>query len=147
MRYYSNSMTDVEQSLAAGELVAAVTWNGSFLRLTQQGLNVKFMQPKEGAMTWTCGISLMTFADPAKLDRSYDIIDALLGPEAGAWHIMENGYGHANLKAYDLVDEADLLARGLARDPEKILSSGIFQEPIGNEPELQTMFEEVKAGF
>ena len=147
LRYYSNSMTDVEQALASGEIVAGVTWNGSFLRLTQQGVNVKFMTPKEGPMTWTCGISLMTNADPAKLDRSYAIIDALLGPEAGAWHIMDSGQGHANLKAYDLVDEADLIARGLSRDPSTVLNSGIFQKPIGNEPELQTMFEEVKAGF
>lgn len=97
-------------------------------------------------MTWTCGISLMTGADPAKLDKAYDIIDALLSPEAGAYEIAEFGYGHANRKAFDLVDEATLAARGLTKNPEDRLGSGIFQEPIRNEPELQTMFEEVKTG-
>jgi hypothetical protein len=39
-----------------------------------------------------------------------------------------------------------LAARGLTKNPEDRLNSGIFQEPIGNEPELQTMFEEIKTG-
>ncbi len=147
LRFYSNDMTTVQQALASGELVAAVTWNDSALVLKDEGLPVKFMQPKEGAMTWTCGTCLMADADPAKLDRAYDIIDAMLSPEAGVYEIMEWGYGHANAKAFDLVSEEDLAARGFSRDPEALLKSGIFQEPIGNEPALQAMFEEVKAGF
>ncbi len=147
LRYYSNSMTDVQQSLASGELVAAVTWNDSALTLSEEGLPVKFMKPKEGAMTWTCGLCLMTDADPAKIDRSYDVIDAYLSPETGKYEIENWGYAHANIKAFDLVSEEDLASRGFTRDPETLLSSGIFQKPIANEAELETMFEEVKAGF
>ena len=36
---------------------------------------------------------------------------------------------------------------GFSTNAEKMLASGIFQEPIANEPALQTMFEEVKAGL
>lgn len=97
-------------------------------------------------MTWTCGICLSSSADPAKIDRSYDVINALISPEAGAFEIVDFGYGHANRKSYGLVDEETLAARGLTRDPEDLLNSGIFQEPISNEPALQTMFEEVKTG-
>ena len=147
LRFYSNSMTDVEQALASGELVAAVTWNSSALELTNQGLPVRFMVPKEGAMTWTCGLSLMTDADPKKLDRSYAVIDSYLSKESGYWEIIEWGYGHANARAFDNVTDEQLKARGLTNDPDELINSGIFQEPIGNEPELQTMFEEVKAGF
>ena len=147
LRYYSNSMTDVEQSLASGELVAAATWNSSALELTNQGLAVRFMEPKEGAMTWTCGMSLMSWADPAKLDRSYAVLDTYLSKEAGYFEITEWGYGHANARAFDNVTAEELAARGLSNDPDTLIASGIFQAAIGNEPELQTMFEEVKAGF
>ena len=147
LRFYSNSMTDVEQALSSCELVAAVTWNSSALELTNQGLLVRFMVPKEGAMTWTCGLSLMTDADPKKLDRSYAVIDSYLSKESGYWEIIEWGYGHANARAFDNVTDDELKARGLTNNPDELISSGIFQEPIGNEPELQTMFEEVKAGF
>ncbi len=147
LRFYSNSMTEVEQALASGELVAAATWNSSALELTNQGLPVRFMVPKEGAMTWTCGLSLMTWADPAKLDRSYAALDAYLSKEAGYFEITEWGYGHSNARAFDNVTAEELAARGLSDDPDALISSGIFQAAIGNEPELQTMFEEVKAGF
>jgi spermidine/putrescine transport system substrate-binding protein len=146
LRFYSNSTTEIEQGLASGELVAAATWNDSPLRLKQQGLPVKFMQPKEGAMTWTCGLALMKSADPAKLDRTYDLIDAFLSPETGEYWMMNFGMGHSNKKAFDRVPAAELEARGLPRDPEPYLKAGIFQATIRNEPELQRMFEEVKAG-
>ena len=150
LRFYSNDMTTVQQALASGEIVAGVTWNDSALWLQEDGVPVKFMNPKEGAMTWTCGISLQADADPSKIDRAYDLIDAMLSPEAGVYEIMEWGYGHANKKAFEMVDEADLRKRGLPTDPDKIgafLASGSFQAPIQNEPELQMMFEEVKAGL
>ncbi len=144
LRYYTSSPTDIQQAIASGELVAAVAWNDAYTALRGEGVPVKWMKPKEGAMTWTCGISLM--ANATKIDRCYDIIDALLGPEAGAAEIMELGFGHANKKAYDLVSDADLATRGLTKNPQDLLTSGIFQEPIGNEPKLQEMFEEVRAG-
>ncbi len=147
LRFYSNDMTSVQQALASGELVAAATWNDSALLLSDQGLAVKFMKPKEGAMTWTCGLSLMSGGDPAKLDRSYDVIDAYLSPETGKYEIETWGFAHANALAFDLVSEEDLAVRGFSRNPDELLDSGIFQAPIGNEPVLQAMFEEVKAGF
>ena len=147
LRFYSNSMTEVEQALASGELVAAVTWNASALELSNQGLPVRFMVPKEGAMTWTCGLSLMSWADPAKLDRSYAVLDSYISKESGYWEITNWGYGHANARAFDSVTDEELAARGLSNDPDALINSGIFQAAIGNEPELQAMFEEVKAGF
>lgn len=145
LRYYTSSPTDIQQAIASGELVAAVAWNDAYTHLTGEGVPVKWMSPKEGAMTWTCGISLM--ANATKLDKCYDIMDALLGPEAGKNHILENGFGHANKKAFAAISDADLAQRGLTKNPDDLLTSGIFQEPIGNEPQLQEMFEEVRAGL
>ena len=60
---------------------------------------------------------------------------------------MDEGYGHANKRAFDLVSNDDLAERGLSKDPDEFLNSGIFQEPIGNEAVLQALFEEIKAGL
>ena len=84
LRYYWTSPTDIENAMASGELVATSSWNDSFTALKGEGINVKYMNPKEGAMTWVCGFSLMSAADPAKLDKSYDVIDAFLSPESGS---------------------------------------------------------------
>ena len=147
LRFYSNDMTSIQQALASGELVAAVVWNDSYTFLKGEGHPVAFMNPKEGAMTWTCGMGLTPWAKD--IDRSYDFIDAMLSPSAGVWEITDWGLGHANKKAFEMVSAADLADRGLPMpdDLDAFLASGSFQAAIQNEPELQAMFEEVKAGF
>ena len=147
LRYYWTSPTDIENAMAAGELVATSSWNDSFTALKGEGINVKYMNPKEGAMTWVCGFSLMSAAEPEKLEKSYDVIDAFLSPESGVVTIVDEGYGHANARAFELVSDDDLSERGLSKNPDELLNSGIFQEPIGNEPVLQALFEEIKAGL
>ena len=147
LRYYWSSPTDIENSMAAGELVATSAWNDAYTALKNAGHDVRYMQPKEGAMTWVCGFCLMADADPEKLDKSYDAIDAFLAPSSGEFEILEEGYGHANLKSFELVSDEDLESRGLSRDADALLNSGIFQVPIKNEAVLQAMFEEVKAGL
>jgi spermidine/putrescine transport system substrate-binding protein len=146
LRYYSDSPSDIQQALASGELVAAVTWNDAYTWLTQDGVPVTYMKPKEGLMTWTCGITLLQSADPAKMDMTYDVINSYLSPEAGAFEIENWGYGHANRKAFEMVDP-DVLASMDFKTPEQRLSSGIFQAPIQNEPKLEKMFQEVRAGM
>lgn len=147
LRYYSDSPSDIQQALASGELVAAVTWNDAYMWLSQDGVPVSFMQPKEGLMTWTCGISLMKSADPAKLDLAYECINAYLSPEAGVYEIENWGYGHANKQAFQRVDAEILEQANLTTNPEDRLASGIFQAPIQNEAQLQEMFQEVQAGL
>jgi spermidine/putrescine transport system substrate-binding protein len=148
LRYYTNDVTSWEQALASGELIAAASWNSTPLNLLQQDIPVAFMNPKEGPMTWTCGISLMSFADPDKVDRAYDLIDAFLAPNTGHFWVESYGMGHSNQKTYEAFSAEELTMRGLPPDDvEGYIKSGIFQATIQNEPELQEMYEEVKAGF
>lgn len=145
LRMYTNDMTTVEQALASGELVAAVTWNGSVLRLTEQGLPVRYMVPKEGIMTWVCDYSVL----PGSEDReeTYVVLDSILSPEAGVYNLTENGEGHANRKAFTQVSVEFLASIGITGDVEEYLAGGIFQDPMANKEALQNMFDEVKSGF
>ena len=81
IRLYTDDMTTLEQALASGELVAAMTWNSSPVELKKQGVPVKFANPKEGALTWVCGA--MMHKDAPNPDRAHDIIDSLLSTETG----------------------------------------------------------------
>ena len=148
LRYYTNDTTSWEQALASGELIAAASWNSTPLNLTNEGSPVMFMNPTEGPMTWTCGITLMSFADPAKVDRAYDLIDAFHAPSTGHFWVETYGMGHSNNKTYKGFSADELVARGMQPDDvEGYIASGIFQATIQNEPELQAMYEEVKAGM
>jgi spermidine/putrescine transport system substrate-binding protein len=147
LRFYSNDTTSIEQALATGELVAAMTWNSSPLELTAQGIPVRFLNPKEGALTWVCGLVLATGAP--HYDKAHELIDAMIGPRPGIFLIEEYGYGHSNMKAFEAVDEEVLVARGLSKDPLSILEAGVFIPSAS--PEVNTKIErdwsEVTAGF
>ena len=145
IRYYSNDVTTLEQGIASGELVAATTWNESVVRLKEMGLPIAYMNPKEGAMTWVCGLSIV--AGTPFREKVHELIDAFLDPRSRAWEIENFGYGAATKSAFDLVDEETLASLGLSKNPEEILSAGIYQLSIKGQTELQALFEEVKAGY
>lgn len=145
LRFYWSDNTTMEQALASGELVASSAWNSSVLALRNQGVPVDFMKPKEGILTWCCGLVLTK--DAPQVDKAHDLIDAMLSPQAGQWLITQQGYGHSNSKSFELVDEATLTALGLPKDPTQLLDSGIFSKENARHDDIVRMFEDVKAGI
>lgn len=147
IRTYTDDTTTLEQALSSGEMVAAMTWNSSAVLLQSEEAPVRFAQPKEGALTWVCG--LMVHKDAPNLDRAYELIDNLLSVEAGEFMIRDYGYGHSNTKAFDAFDDATLTGLGLAKEPTDILDAGHFMIPQSQdwESRMNETFEMVKAGF
>lgn len=143
--YYSNDPTTIEHGLASGELVAATVWPESIGRLEKKGLPVKFMNPKEGAMTWVCGLSIIDGGE--HLDKAHDLIDSMLAKSSREWEIRNFGYGASTVSAFEDFSAEELEALGLSKNPDDILSGGVFQQPIKGEARLQEMFDEVKAGL
>ena len=101
LRFFWNEATSMEQSMASGEIVAAYSWNESYVKLKQQGVPVGFMVPKEGIFTWCCGLTLNS--QIKNEDMAYDLINGMTSPETGAYEIATWGYGHSNKKAFDIV--------------------------------------------
>ena len=147
IRVYTDEETTLEQALASGEIVAAMTWNSSPVLLKAQGVPVTYANPKEGALTWVCGA--MMHKDAPHPDKAHDIIDSLLSVESGVWLITDQGYGHSNLKAFEAVSEERLAELGLSRNPSDLLDAGKFQVPQTQEFEtaMNKEFEQIKAGF
>lgn len=144
---YYDDVTTMEQALASGELVAAMTWNETPTRLKKQGVPVTFANPKEGALTWVCGAVI--HADAQHVDKAHDVLNSLISPESGRFLIDDYGYGHSNVKAFDLVSEERLTELGLSRDPNVLLQSGKYQTPMSVEfqSKIANLFSEIKAGY
>jgi spermidine/putrescine transport system substrate-binding protein len=147
IRVYTDDVTSLEQALASGELVAAMTWNASAATLKAEGVPVAFAKPKEGALTWVCG--LMMHKDAPHPDKAHDLIDSLISVERGKIMIEEEGYGHSNQKAMESVSDEKLAELGLSRNPEDVLGAGKFMIPQTQEFETASNkeYEEIKAGF
>ncbi len=147
MRFWWTDQTALEQALASGEMVAGYAWNSAVVTLKKEGIPVSYMNPKEGILTWVCGLVRVKNA-PGSEDAAYDFIEAMLDPESGRFLIDEYGYGHANEKSFELVSAERLAALGLS-SPKALFAQGLFFDQIAPEirEKLITMFEEVKAGF
>jgi len=146
LRSYWSDATAVDQGLASGELVASYAWPYSVAALKAQGVNVEYMIPKEGVLTWSCG--LMVLKDhPGPEQAIADLIDAMLSPETGDWAIETLGVGHANRVAFERADPSVLAGVGMA-DPQRLFDKGVLFRPI--EDDLRARYDEllleVKAG-
>lgn len=145
LRMYTSDNSAIVHALASGEVVAALGWSSDYADLKAAGLPVAFMRPPQGRMTWVCGAGI--HAQARHVDRAYELIDALISPEGGAFTITHNGTGASNLKSFELVPEAQLDSLGLTRDPNDMLRGGVFQTEQQNAREIGAMFEEVKLGL
>jgi spermidine/putrescine transport system substrate-binding protein len=145
LRMYAESETSITQALAAGEVVAALTWDSAAAQLRAQGVPVRFMAPKEGVETWACGTILMK--DAPHLDKAYDLMDSLLSVESGEFYVREYGYGHSNKRTFESLSDDVLAERQLPRDPTHLLESGVLFCDFKDKAKVVQRFEAIKAGL
>jgi spermidine/putrescine-binding protein len=146
VRFYWSDQAQLEQALASGEVVAAWGWMSSVNNLKKQGIDVKYMQPKEGVMTWVCGL-VRGKAGGADEAAVYDFIDAMLDPQSGQVVIQDFGYGHANAESFKAASPESVKALGFD-DPAAFLKTGHFFEAVPPEKrqKLVEMWQKIKAG-
>jgi spermidine/putrescine transport system substrate-binding protein len=127
-RFIWTDATEIAQGLGSGEIVAAYSWNDTPKNLTKEGIKIAFAKPKEGYFTWFCGITML---NTGKGDEAaaYDFVDAWLSPETGKNLIEGSGYGHANVKSFEIANKADVEAMGIT-DPIKHMASAILFPPL-----------------
>ncbi|MCE2519236.1 MAG: extracellular solute-binding protein [Alphaproteobacteria bacterium] len=151
-RIVTHSMTEVAQSLAAGEVIMGVAWNSVLTQLKDAAAGSDaqwvWMVPKEGAITWCCGLTIHPASKERGLyEKAHEVIDSYLSPESGRFEITEWLAGHSNRKSYEGLDEEWLLSVGLAKDVDTFLANTHFSQPMANSDKVAVMWEEVQAGI
>lgn len=141
LKFYWSDDTVIKEAISNGDIVATSMWSDTFRSLKQQGVPVSFMRPKEGILSWCCGLVLTKSA--TEIDAAYDLIDAILAPSTGVkW--IERGSNHANRKTYELIDEKTLAELGVPRDPSELLAASVFLRDYPRLAEYQKMFDETR---
>jgi len=123
-RFLWNDPSELQQALASGEVVAAYSWNDVYRNLKRESIPVAYAKPKEGYFTWFCGLTMLNTgkADPA---LAYDFIDAWLSPDTGKQLIEGSGYGHANMKSFEIANKQDVADMGIT-DPVEHMKQAIL---------------------
>lgn len=140
LRFYWSDDTVIEEALASGEVVATTCWMGPYAGLRKRGIPIEILRPKEGMLTWCCGLVVTNAA--RDLDAAYGLMDYLLGPQAGAW-FLNYGAGHANSRSYERIDPDLLAEHGLDANPANTLSDSIVLRYAPRMSDYQSLFDEV----
>ena len=127
-RFLWTDASELQQGLASGEIIAAYAWNDVVKNLTREGVAIAYAKPKEGYFTWFCGLTLLN-SGKADQAQAYDFIDAWLSPETGKYLIEASGYGHANLKSFEIANPADVAAMGITDPVAHMKSAILFKNP------------------
>ena len=145
VRFYWESPTEFINAMANGEIDMAMCWNDAAVSLKRDGYPVRMAAPKEGMITWVCGL-VMTSVGKADEAHVYDALNALLSAQSGAFIIDEYGYGHSNRKAFDLVSAERLEALGIS-NPSALIKDSIFASPSPIHDMWDKAWEDVKLGL
>lgn len=151
-RLITDTRTELGQALASGEVVMAVAENAAISAVQEAaaGTDVEWawIVPKEGAITWHCGLSIHPAAiEHGMYEKCHEVIDSMISPEAGAFEIGDWNYGHSNRRAYDGFSDEFLRSIGLAKDVEAFLSETAFVQEMKDTKKITELWEAVKAGF
>ena len=92
-----SSETDMQAAFASGDIWIAYAWPADWVAMKAKKLPVAYMTPREGAISWICG--LMLGAGTQRVDHAHAYADAWSSQQAAQWLEDNYAYGHANTKA------------------------------------------------
>ena len=146
MRLYFGGVTSAVQAIASGEVVVSYGWSDFLYHLKEAGVPFKWAKPKEGHISYNCGLARSNRQDNE--DLQYDFLNAAMSPEAGKFLLEVFSLGASNRKSFDMVDPALLAELEISTPEASLAASHPF---VAVPPELkqkhQLLFNDIKAGF
>src|SRR5690606_1734719 len=90
VKQFWDSADNTKSGLMENDVWIGQTWDGPALSLKKEGKPVNYTAPKEGAIAWLDGLSLMKAAQ--NTDQVYEFINYLLTPEVSGQLAEGSGY-------------------------------------------------------
>ena len=142
VRLFWSSETDLQNAFASGEIWIAYAWPADYAAMKAKKLPVAYMQPKEGSLSWVCG--LMLGKDSPRVQAAHAYADAWSSTRSGSWLETNYAYGAANTKSRPT--DAGLL-KALQLDNPKALSepAAHIDRYIPRRSIYSKLWDEVKA--
>jgi spermidine/putrescine transport system substrate-binding protein len=103
IKQFWDSADNTKSGLMENDVWIGQTWDGPALSLKKEGKPVGYQAPKEGAIAWLDGISLLKAAK--NLDQAYAFVEYLQTPEASAAVAEGSGYNPVVTGADSLLSE------------------------------------------
>ncbi len=120
IRNFWSNQNDAINDFVNGNVWATYTWPDGYYKIKNhkkmEGVDVRYMWPKEGRLAWVCGFVLNSQSE--RPGRSTLAVAAANTPEVGAWLIDDYQYTSAQQNGVvDLVQNKDLITEFSIDDP------------------------------
>ena len=137
-RTFADSDSDTINLFKSGEIVLTDGGKGTTTKLQKEGVDVEWVAPEEGALSWICGFGISS--ESQNVAASYALINHYLSPEMQAL-IAQQGFSIVNPEAMPLIPEE---LRDDA-DPSQLESMIAEVEPDYQE-EWDAAWQEIQVG-
>lgn len=94
VRTFWKSPADLQASFTSGDVWVAHSWPDSWIALKNNGMDVAYMTPKEGRMTFCTGFVLNSTSQ--NYHHAHEFVNAYIEREAQLWQVENLAYGAAN---------------------------------------------------
>ncbi|MGE5226441.1 MAG: ABC transporter substrate-binding protein [Planctomycetaceae bacterium] len=126
VRFMWNQSYELWQAFKRDEVWIGYSWPDTVGYALSAGMDVVYMQPKEGRITWSCGFGL--FNDTPNYYHAHAYVDSWSSTTAAEFLLAYYYYGHANTTA-DLSKIPDYIVKTFSLNDLSIL------EPPNSNPE------------
>ncbi|WP_457935442.1 extracellular solute-binding protein [Mesorhizobium sp. 10J20-29] len=143
LRTYWNSISDLTNLFATGEVVCAFSWVPPYYDLRERGLDMGMAKPKAGVIGWCDTIAIPAGVEGEKLDKVFGLVNYLLGPEYGEKLAFGGPYAQSTSAALDrLPDEQKekIFVKDLS-----VMDSFVWKENPPRYNDWVALWNEVKA--
>lgn len=109
LKKYWTSRAEQVELMTTGGCIVGMGWDGTGWYLANQGHTIKWISPKEGALTWIDSVTMPVGAE--NIDNAYKWINFMLEPENAGKMVELGGFMSATIGALDYVpgDQAKLM--------------------------------------
>lgn len=138
IRQFWDSADNTKSGLMENGVVIGQTWDGPAISLRKQGKPVGYMAPREGAIAWLDGWSIMRASRNAA--QAYAWLDYLMTPEVSAMVAEGSGYN-------PVVKGADALLSAVAKKIFQEAYPGPALEGLWHRPPEPSWFAELRTQY
>ncbi len=143
LRTYWNSIGDLTNLFATGEIVCAFSWVPPYYDLRARGLNMGMAKPKEGVIGWCDTVAVPAGVKGEMRDAVFSLVDYLLGPVYGEKLAFGGPYAQSTSSALDKLSDEQrekIFVKDLS-----IMDSFVWKENPPRYNDWVALWNEVKA--
>jgi spermidine/putrescine transport system substrate-binding protein len=118
VKFFWNQSYELFQAFKREEVWIGYAWPDAYAYSKGAGLDVEYMNPKEGRITWSCGLGM--FADSQNYYHAHAYADSWSSSKAAQFLVGYYYYGHANTNI-NLDDISADIVKALSLDDLSIL--------------------------